>query len=191
MPTFRITLVQLMYGQECQNVFHLSGPSTDPAELSALADHVFANWVSNVRQMQTSSVTYTAVKVRMLESQFPTFIKTVNQAGANGPDTELSTVLAWILRLRANEIGRAGRGRMYIPGVMKGWTENGLVTQTMIVSWNNRIANLLGIYGPGGSSNYRLEICPSKPPFNNTSVTSMQIGPKLGTQRRRNIGVGI
>ena len=188
---FRVTTVALMYGQEFQNVFHLTGPSADPAELSTIADEIALNWLQQIRAQQTAALVYTGVKVRLLESQFPTFVKTVNFAGLNGFDDELSTVLGFILRLRSAEIGKRGRGRLYIGGVMKGWTKNGLVIDSQLTAWGVRITNLLARYGPQGSTTYRLVICPSKAPFSTRAVTTMQLAPKLGTQRRRNIGVGI
>lgn len=191
MPTFRVTTVGMMYGQQCQNVFHFTGPSSDPGELQTLADHVAANWLAQIRLRHTGSVVYQAIKVRMLESQFPTHIKTVNVPGSWGADNEVSTVLCFLLRLRSAEIGRRGRGRLYIPGVLKGWTINGLVTESQILGWDQTIANLMAVYGPNGSSSYRLTIVPSKPPFDTREVVSMQIAPALGVQRRRNIGIGV
>lgn len=188
---FRVTTIATMYGQQCQNVFHLLGPSSDPLELSAVADHVTANWIAQIRTKQTSAVAYTQVKVRLLESQFPPHVKTVNITGSNGNDTELSTVLAWVLRLRSAEIGKRGRGRLYVPGVMKGWTVNGLVIAAQITAWDVTIATLMGLYGPNHTSPYQLTIVPSKAPFSTREVTSMQIAPTLGTQRRRNIGIGV
>ncbi|HEY9758858.1 MAG TPA: hypothetical protein V6C97_27060 [Oculatellaceae cyanobacterium] len=188
---FRVTTISRMYGQEIQNVFHLLGPSADPLEMSAIADHVAANWIVQIKNRQSAAVVYSTVKVRLLESQFPPFVKTINIPGAWNFDDEISTVLSFILRLRSNEIGKRGRGRMYIAGVLKGWTTNGLVDSDIIVSWNSTIANLMGVYGPGGSGNYRLTICPSKAPFSTREVTSMQVAPTLGVQRRRNIGIGV
>lgn len=188
---FRVTTIGAMYGQQIQNVFHLTGPSSDPAELSAIADHVVTNWLGPIRGGQSAALVYNGVKVRLLESQFPPFIKTINLAGGFGFDDEISTVQAFIMRLRSSEIGRRGRGRLYLAGVLKGWTKNGLVTDTIINSWNNRFITLMGVYGPSGSSNYRLQICPSKPPFQLRAVTSLQLAPTLGTQRRRNIGIGV
>lgn len=188
---FRVTTIGTMYGQQCQNVFHLLGPSSDPAQLSAVADHVAANWVAFIRTKQTSAFTYTGVKVRLLESQFPPHLKTINIAGSNGFDDELSTVQAWILRLRSAEIGKRGRGRLYIPGVMKGWTKNGLVIAAQITGWDNLIVQMMDVYGPNHTSDYQLTIVPGKAPFSTREVTSMQIAPTLGTQRRRNIGIGV
>jgi len=188
---FRVTTIGAMYGQQVQNVVHFTGPSSDPNELSALADHIAANWLLTIKTGQTSALVYNSIKVRLLESQFPTFVKTVNIPGAFGFDDEVSTVLSFILRLRSSEIGKRGRGRLYLAGVLKGWTTLGLVDSDILVAWNNRIATLMGVYGPSGSSTYRLSIVPSKAPFTVRSVTSMQIAPTLGVQRRRNIGIGV
>lgn len=188
---FRVTTIAGMYGQQIQNVFHLTGPSADPAELSAIADSIAATWLFTLKGGVTASLVWNSVKVRLLESQFPPFVKTINVPGAFGNDDQVSTVLAFIMRLRTSEIGRHGRGRLYIAGVLKGWTTNGLVTDAIITAWNNRFATLMGAYGPGGSTNYRLVLCPSKPPFATRAVTSIQLAPTLGVQRRRNIGIGI
>lgn len=188
---FRVTTIASMYGQQIQNVFHLTGPSDDPAETQAVAEHVAANWIPNIRTGQTSALVYNGIKVRLLESQFPPFVKTINLAGGFGFDDEVSTVLCFIMRLRTPFIGRHGRGRLYLGGVLKGWTKNGLVTDAIINAWNARFATLLGIYGPGGSSVYDLVLCPPKPPFARREVTSIQLAPTLGTQRRRNIGIGV
>lgn len=188
---FRCTTVATMYNQQCQNVFHLLGPTSDPLDAQAIADDLAVNWVGQIRQRQTSAVRYVAISVRLLESQFPPHVKTVSILGSQQFDDELHTYDAFVLRLRSAEIGRRGRGRLYIPGVMKGWTTNGLVDDDVIVAWNNNIANLMGSYGPNGSTPYRLTIVPNKAPFSTREVVAMQVAPTLGLQRRRNIGIGI
>lgn len=188
---FRITTIGLMYGQQIQNQFHLLGPSADPLELQTIAQHVRDNWLAEIRLRHTQALRYNTIKVRLLESQFPTHSETVNIAGNFGFDDEVSTVLAFILRLRSGVIGRKGRGRLYIGGVLKGWTHNGLVDESQINLWNITIGALMGVYGPNGSSPYRLTIVPQKPPFTTNEVTTMQVAPTLGVQRRRNIGIGV
>jgi len=189
---FRVTLTQLLYGQQLQNVIHFTGPSSDPLQLSALADDVQANWISQVRPTQTGTLTYIDIAVRLLESQFPTFHKTVNlpATGGGGNETNLPFV-ATVWRLRGAVIGRHGRGRLYIGGVHQQFSTNGIINAASITTWRNFQNNILATYGPSGSSTFRLVICPSKPPFNTVEVTTMDIAPTWGTQRRRNIGRGI
>lgn len=189
---FRVTLTQLMSGQQIQNVIHFTGPSSDPLQLSTLADDVQANWIPQVRASQSVILTYIDIAVKMLESQFPTFHKTVNlpATGGGGNNTNVA-FLAAVWRLRGNIIGRHGRGRLYIAGMHQQFSTDGIINAASINVWRNFQNNIMGVYGPGGSSPFRLVICPSKPPFNTVDVISMDIAPTWGTQRRRNIGRGI
>jgi len=188
---FRVTLSQLLYSQTCQNVLHFTGPSSDPAQMSALADDVQGGWIQQVRPGQVGPVKYTDIAVTLLESQFPTFHKTVNIDSTGGTTGELSTVLSLVFRLRGAIRGPHARGRVYIPGVHQNVQNAGVITPENIIGWQNRFANILALYGPGGSSTFRLVICPSKPPFNTVDVATMDIAPTLGTQRRRGVGRGI
>ena len=191
MSVFRVTIIASMYGQQIQNVIHFTGQSQGTTTLSALADEVAANWIGTVKQRQTSALVYNQVKVRELDGTLPPFVKTVNIPGSFGFDNEVSTVLAFILRLRTANIGRRGRGRVYIGGVLKGWTTLGLVNGDIINAWNAVATTLLGFWGPNGTSVFTLVLCPNKPPFNTIPVVSMQVAPTLGVQRRRNIGIGV
>lgn len=192
MPTFfRVTDIGTMYGQQHQNVLHFAGPSSDPLQMSALADEFTATWVTQMKGGQSQAYVHSQIKVRMLESQFPPFIKTINLAGANQFDDELFTPTAFVIRLRTDFVGRQGRGRIYLGGVNKGWTTNGLVDADVITSFNNRFATILGQFGLGGASAFDLVVLPHNPPFSVRNVTSMQLAPTLGVQRRRNIGIGV
>ena len=187
---YRVTLNQQMYGQQIQNVLHFSHPSSDPATMSLLADAVETNWIQNVRFEHSAAVKYTRIRVLMLESQFAAFEKTININGGQGNDDGLHSYVCWLIRLRTATLGKRGRGRVYISGVLHGLTLNGFVRAENITSWNNRFVNVMAAFGPGGSSPFRLGVCNSKPPFVFHDVTSIQLAPTLGAQRRRNIGVG-
>lgn len=188
---YRVTIVQQMYGQQFQNVLHFTGPVSDPLQMSALADEIAAQWVTQVRFLHTSALTYNAIKVRWLESQFPPFTKVINIAGANGFDNELFPQVAYVVRLRTDFVGRKGRGRFYVGGVMKGHVVNGFITSDQNTAINVRLANLMAVFGPTGSSTFDLHISNSKAPFDFKQVTSMSLAPTTGTQRRRNIGIGV
>lgn len=188
---YRVTLDSTMYGQQLQNVLHFSHPSSDPATLQTLADEIAASWIGEIRFEHSASVKYTRIRVLMLESQFAAHEKTVNINGSWGGDDGIHTFTCFIIRLRTATIGRRGRGRQYISGVLKGWTVNGFVHPDNINSWNNRFQNIMAVFGPGGSSLARLGVCNHRAPFVFHEVTSLQIAPTLGVQRRRNIGVGL
>jgi hypothetical protein len=186
---YRVTVVQSMYNQQINNVLNFHGPTADAGALSTLANEVDTIWVERIRQRQTASVTYSGIRVHALGTALPVFVKTINKAGIPGADTELDPVQAFVLRLRTAHFGKHGRGRVYIAGVLKGWTSNGLVTAAQITAWNSTIDLILGNTG-FGSSPYFPSIM-DKAATASFAITSMQIAPTLGHQRRRNIGIGV
>lgn len=188
---FRVTLTQLLFSQTCQNVLHFTGPSADPLQMSALADEVQSGWISQVRTTQAADVTYVDIGVRLLESQFPAFHKTINVEGVAGAQDHDIPFLASVWRLRGDVLGKKGRGRVYICGMDQGVSSKGLILSPTLIEWQNRCANILGVFGPSGTSSFRLVICPPRPPFSTVSVVNMSIAPIWGHQRRRNIGIGI
>lgn len=189
---FRVTLTQLNQGQQIQNVLHFTGPSSDPLQLVALADEVESGWIANVRVSQWGSLKYIDIGVRLLESQFATFHKTINLLATGGVGSDQFIPFAsYIYQLRGATIGRRSRGRAYIAGVHQDDTAQGLLNPAAVTTRRNRQETIMSIFGPNGTSTFRLVICPSKPPFNVVPVTSMSIAPTLGTQRRRNIGRGM
>lgn len=186
---YQVTVVQSMYNQQINNVLHFHGPTADQGALTTLANEVDTIWVEQIRQRQTSAVTYNGIRVRAMGSVLPVFVKTINKAGAFGFDDELDTCQSFILRLRTDHFGKHGRGRVYIAGVLKGWTKSGLVIASQITAWNTTIANILGNTGFGSSPYF-----PSVMDHAGTAsfaITSMQVAPTLGHQRRRGIGVGV
>lgn len=189
---FRVTITQLNQGQQIQNVLHFTGPSSDPLQLPALAQEVETNWVQNVRVSQWGSLKYIDIGVRLLESQFATFHRTLNLLATGGVGSDqFIPFAAYIYQLRGATIGPRSRGRVYIAGVHQDDTAQGLLSAAAVSTRRARQETILGVFGPNGTSTFRLVICPSKPPFNVVPVTSMSISPTLGTQRRRNIGRGM
>lgn len=191
MTIYRVTLDMTMFGQQLQNVLHFQHFSSDPATMDLLAQTVETNWIGNIRMLHSGSVRYNRIRVRMLESQFATFEKTINVTGNYGAVDEIWSFVCFVLRLRTATIGRRGRGRIYISGVLAGFTDQGFVTADQISDWDERIAILMALYGPGGTSEFDLGVCNKSAPFAFKPVTSMQVAPTTGCQRRRNIGRGI
>lgn len=189
---FRVTTTGIMYGQQCQNVLHFRGPSSDPAQMSALADDVQTNWITNLRPRISGDLTWNSIQVRLLESQFATFTKTISIQGNAGTSNQLWTVQSFIIRLRSAVIGRHGHGRVYIAGVLPGQMQLGFWQSSTVTLWAGTLASILAAYGPSGSSTFRLGIGPkTNTTANFLDVVNLQLGPIPGTQKRRNSGVGI
>jgi hypothetical protein len=188
---FRVTTVATLYGQTINNVLHFRGPSDDPAQMSVLAEEFVTNFLGHIRNMQVQDVFYSAIRVRMLESQYATFTKTTTLQGVNSADTQTLSFAAFVWKLRGATIGRHSLGRIYVGGIPSRVQTLGIIGSATIVAAQNRFVQIMGVYGPSGSSTFRLCIVPKNPPFTTTDVVSMDINPVVCVQRRRNIGVGV
>lgn len=174
---YRVTDNQIMYGSTVQNVLHFKHGSSDPATMQTLANEYRDIWIQRVRSVQSSAITHTTVNVRMLESQFAPFNLTVNLPGTNSFSDEYKLCVAHIIRLRAATLGRHGRGRVYIAGIAFNLTTNGLLKSSIVTTWNTQLALILGAFGPGGSSAFRLCITPRGNPQGSIDVTNLQMAP--------------
>jgi hypothetical protein len=186
---YRVTVVATMYNSQLNNVLNFTGPVLDPGTLNTLANEVDTIWVDRIKPLQCSAVTYTQIRVQAFGSQVAPFIKTINKAGTQQFDNELDPVQGFVLRYQTATLGRKGRGRSYIAGVMKGWFRNGLVTAEIIQSWNTQIALIMGNTGWGSSP--FVPVVTDKNFTVSHPIVAMQVASTLGHQRRRNIGVGI
>lgn len=188
---FRVTVTAVLYGQQCQNVIHLSGPSSDPGQMSVLATEIRDVWVEKVRGVITQDVKFVNINVRLLGSQFAPFDKTINVNGAGSASNQQIPFACYVIRLRSALIGRKGHGRVYIPGVLNGVTDFGLLNQSTLNFWSPRLADIMAAFGPGGTSTFRLGVGPKvNTTANFKEVINLQMAPTLGSQRRRNIGIG-
>ena len=191
MTIYRVVLDHTMYNQQLQNVLHFTHASSDPQTMELLADDVVVNWIGHIRVNMSACIQWNRIRVQMLESQFATFEKIINIKGVFGDDFELNSFACFILRLRTATIGRNGRGRQYLSGVLKGWTDKGFVISDVINAWNVQLEGIMEAYGANGTSDFDLVVCNKTAPFSAKTVTNIQLAPTLGVQRRRNIGVGV
>lgn len=189
---FRLTSTMAVYGQQNQNVFHFSGPSSDPAQMSALADDFEVNWIQIFKTLISDDVRWVATQVRLLDSQFATFTKTISIGGIAGSSQQNFPQVAFKIWLRAATIGRKGRGRVYLPGVLGGTLSQGFWRSDLVTRFEAACSSVMDAYGLGGSSTFRLGVAPKvQSTANWQQVVQLQLAPTSGTQRRRNIGVGI
>jgi len=188
---YRVTDSQVMYGSTVQNIIHFKHGSSDPLTMQTLATEFRDSWINRVRSVQSGAIKHTVVQVRMLESQFATFNLTVNLDGTNSNSNEYKLTVAHIIRLRSALIGRHGRGRVYIGGLAFNLTQNGFLTTNILETWNTQLGHIMDVFGPAGSSEFRMVLIPRTNPQGFTDVTSLQMAPTEGSQRRRNVNVGI
>jgi hypothetical protein len=112
-----------------------------------------------------------------------------SQGGVQAESNEHFMQLCYLMRFQTNLSGRKGKGRIYIPGVMNGFTTNGRIDDTFH-QFNDGALNGLRerfIKDNGiGVGPCTLAVASRTNPAAYASVFSIQISDKLGTQRRRN-----
>jgi hypothetical protein len=191
---YRITLSQAYLGQLVQNVFALDDTSNILTN-SGIADDVFTNWVSKVRIIQGAPLVYNQIEVRHLNSTSPApYQRTISLAG-NHIGRVPEPVLCYLVSLRSASAGPHGRGRQYWAAPEQECITNGVIASGCIDAFNTAVLNpIMARFGPGGSSVLRLVI--AEPWTSGHSaptvrpVINMIMRTVLGTQRRRNLGVG-
>lgn len=189
---FEVTAFQQYQGQTLLNVVHFSGPSSDPAQMSQLATEFSDTWVTHVRSQQVQDLKYVAVKVQLLESQFAAFTLPLSVNGNSGGNNNDKTTYCHIIRKRSALIGKHGQGRAYIGGIANNADQLSFLDQGRITAWTTRLASIMAVFGPGGSSTFRIGITRKvQPAANFLELVTMQIAPQYGLQRRRMVGRGI
>jgi hypothetical protein len=192
---YRVTLSQLYLGQLFQNVFHLDDTSNVLTPLQ-VADDVETNWISKVRLIQNQVLVYQQIEVRHLNSVSPAPYQRSVVIVGNHNGAVIEPVLTWMISLRTASSGPHGRGRQYWGAPEREGVVNGIVQPAMLSAINSAVITpLMARFGPGGTSVLRLVVAepwssghaaPTVRP-----VLNMICRTVLGTQRRRNIGVGV
>lgn len=140
----RASLLYSVKGEKCANVLHFKEIDDPGADNERLLGEAIANdlWGTPLRACVSNDCTLQMVRVSRID---PTVGGPINVAVDNhGTVTEdtlppNSTVL---LSLYSARLDRAGRGRMFIPGVPKTFNQDGLLPQSAVSTFNT-FADLL------------------------------------------------
>jgi hypothetical protein len=184
----------LLYGQTCQNVLHFINPDgvLTPQQI---ASDVVTNWITPLKAQQPFQLSYFNILVQNIDT--PTeapYSLAVAIAGTRAGEDRMPSFACWVLKLLTGFRGRHGRGRVYIAGVYTDSVQLGICTPTFRTQFEtNQITPIMNAYGPTGSgSPLSLAVrAQSGSGFELHPIASIQLRSTLGTQRRRNIGIGI
>jgi hypothetical protein len=190
---FRVRLTGVLMAQLHENQFHMQQTGAGPFDPMALATHIRDNWCQIWRDMfSISEFSWTNIRVTNLDNPGSAPVNLpVNIAGSGLSITAGSPALTYNVRKLTQFAGKHGRGRMYIGRVSSSnLGTNGMITTTALASLNVRCTNAMAVYGPAGSSVYKLVLMREKDPVMVANVTSLFFDAIPRIQRRRNIGVG-
>ncbi len=192
MSLFRVTAQGLILGNAHQNVLHFK-TSNGTETTAQLAAHIRDNWLQQVKTRHGATLVWNGVLVQKIGSGEAPFTLSINIPGSGDSSANYTPFAAFVVQLKTATAGRHGHGRFYLGAVHPGAHVNGIVTSTTLSDWATPIATLMGLYGPSHSSPYNLVVVKRTTNAAETAypVTAMVLRSSLGTQRRRNYGVGI
>jgi|SRR5215212_833904 len=175
-----------------QNVLHFNDTSAT-YNPTAIANEIRDNWIPKIRVICASTVRWNLVQVRNLSvSLGATSNIPIDIAGSGGTVTEWWDVACVVFTIHTATGGRAGRGRFYISGFFSGNITQGQFNSAAQAQNATVAANLMTRFvGPAATSFLRLGVAPRT--GTPTLKDATEVVPRLipGSQRRRNVGVGI
>lgn len=194
MAFYRCTFTGLIQGQTVQNVIHMQ-PNETTGPIAGVADNLQTNWINVIRLNLSNSLTWINIMVQDVSTSPPAqaFNKAISIAGNIGGNSPFWTPACILVSLKTANAGRAGRGRIYVPGMKSDGISINLLSATYRDQLQVNINTLLSYYQQTGGGGV-LAWCIA-PRVNGSAnlkyVTSATVRTIIGVQRRRNFGVGI
>lgn len=190
MSIHKVIVSGLFYGQTWNNRFYVNNPDGAMTRPD-IANHFNTNWIEQVRMRLPVDVSFNKVEVfDASNNNLAPHTLTIAKIGNMSADNQLVPFNCWVLQFRTLQAGRKGRGRCYLPGVLKGFHTNGLLNSSGIAAWGGTLNSLQQNYAAGGSGPLHLVIHSEHGEPQDFAVSSIVLRPTTGTQRRRNIGTG-
>ena len=190
---WRCTLTARQHGCTIQNVLHFHDPGATQTATN-VAGSMTAIFIPELRAFQVDTFVWQRVNVKQIEpivsATLPTTISMAGLIGGGGNITQHTSIAA-VWSLRTANGSRAGRGRFYVSGLANSNVVANVVNPGLLSIFLTRAGNLLGHYGPSGTTLLRLIVkgrAPGSPNFQVTDIVPKSI---WGIQRRRNSLVGI
>lgn len=198
MSVERVTITALYYGQKVQNVLNFENPDGGLTPLQVCTE-IKDNWIGSTTNVGIHAWVgnhiqwvQVACQTRASVLPAPTTLTIAINGQQSGSNQEYSPMCI-ILKFSTAIAGRRGRGRSYIPGILNGFSTNGLVNSTFHSFADTALNALNARYKSGGSGPITLLVGPRDgvARADYLAVTNIQASTFFGVQRRRNIGFGI
>lgn len=196
MTIFRVTLTAQLYGSICQNVWHLrKDEGVIATDVPLLATRWRDAWMDVYKNMWVSETTMVSIRVAEVTSagEGVVTVLPLSMTGGSGNDVRSPLMMSLVIQVRTGVAGRTNRGRFFVGGQTVGNMINGLWTGTWMTTISGYLATLSGRWvGTSGTEDFWLVILgPNDDPLDARAATSLAARTTPGTQRRRELGVGI
>lgn len=195
MAIARLTFSARYGGQILQNVLHFRKDDYVTADLAALCTNFRDHWLDAIGPAYVAEVQYLSLHAEQLASGGggDVYDLVLSSNGAGGSDTRVPLQLAMVVQLRSGLAGRRNRGRFYLFGITCNWLASGIWNPTNLATVQGYLNTLSGRWLAGTEDyGWRLVIHGKDDgPSESRDVITLQARSLPGTQRRRQVGVGI
>lgn len=192
MAVWRVTLSCSVDGQVCQNVLHLT--ASDGILPNTVTDIMRDQWLPQIRPFQHTGARWFDIEARRVDPiGLAPFHQTIVQFGSGDTEREADNpCLARVLQFKTAVAGRHGRGRIYIPGTTQASWDKGFVKTASLTAGQPLVNSLMNSFcNPNPPFGLRLVLSRRSNPSQTINVDTIVQAPRIGVQRRRNIGVGM
>lgn len=191
---FRATISGNVYGELFQHVCHFEVTNDGMTTLEVAAE-VRGFFIGNgpnqgIKSWVSNSVKWTSVAAQQIVPAVG-ILQTItfDQGGQQSPTDGLYLQLCVLLRFQTILSGRRGRGRIYVPGILNGFTTNGRLN-AQFHNFADPALNFLRNRFIKDNPNFvgPLALCVASrvTPSQYSPVISIEPSDKTGSQRRRN-----
>jgi len=195
MAIARVTFSMTLYGSVCQNVWHFEKDDYVTADLPVLLTNLRDHWLDVYKNMIVSEATFVSLHGERLQDGGGGDVSTLalSMVGGAGSDVRSPLMCSLVLQLRTGLGGRKNRGRIFVPGMSVGQTHSGLFTGAWLTTATGYCNTLVSRWCiPSPDYEWHLVIHgPDDASTEGRDVTTIQPRATPGTQRRRELGVGI
>lgn len=190
---FQVTLIGELAGQTTQTVLHyIQTLEVIPgSEASGLAGAIDAGPAADLLNWQGSDFRYVKTMVQKIRP-FPIELAVFNNFSTGlggGLSVSAPPTVAATVTKQTPLAGRAFRGRIFVPGVPIGVTQDGVLTGTGLANLQIAVAAFDNTITDPNNNDY--EPCLfSRATGTPTTLVAVRANPILRSQRRREVGVG-
>jgi len=191
----RVTFTASLYSSILQNVWHFSKSDYVTADLPVLLANLRDHWLDVYKNLMVAETVLISLHGEEMVSGGGGDVSNLllSMVGGAGSDVRVPLMMSLVLQLRTGLGGRHNRGRIFVPGSSVAFTQNGLYTGAYLATVTPICTTLEGRW-TGGSPTYGWNLVIwTRGDFASSgrAVTTIQPRATPGTQRRRELGVGI
>lgn len=172
------------------NVLHFNDMTQGTITYQGVGDEIRTQWMPKFTQFQTNVFKWKVIYIYKLGTQeAPLPYDALNTAGTSGFQV-MHPSIGLLFQLRTNLIGRAGRGRFYLPGTAENHLTRARPATGTVTQWATNGPQIKARFCAGGAGPLQI-VVKHKASEGWETVTDVLLAPFAGLQRPRKPGIGI